>query len=112
MRDFPQKHTSVKAACFHITFHANKSVPSRRFETGDIKHDQEGTDGFATEDTPAMTAIDIAPAFPRSARQLIVSIAVLIVALIALSFGAPNFFRYNNIMNVLLQASRGCLDLT
>ncbi|WP_284312647.1 ABC transporter permease [Labrys miyagiensis] len=54
-----------------------------------------------------MTAINAAPAPSRlwPSRQVLVSMAFLIAILIALGFLAPNFFRYNNIMNVLLQAS-------
>ena len=52
-----------------------------------------------------MTATDVVPAFPRPARQLVVSIVILIIVLIALSVDAPRFFRYNNILNVLLQAA-------
>jgi len=38
-------------------------------------------------------------------RQLIVSLLILAAILIVLWIHAPNFFRYNNIVNVLLQAS-------
>ena len=41
----------------------------------------------------------------RVSRQLIISVLILAAILLALSFYAPNFFRYNNIINVLLQAS-------
>ena len=41
----------------------------------------------------------------RPTRQLVVSIVILAALLFVLSVYAPNFFRYNNILNVLLQSS-------
>jgi ribose/xylose/arabinose/galactoside ABC-type transport system permease subunit len=38
-------------------------------------------------------------------RQVIISVVVLAAVLVALAVIAPNFFRYGNIINVLLQAS-------
>lgn len=38
-------------------------------------------------------------------RQVVVSVVVLVAVLVALGIIAPNFFRYSNIINVLLQAS-------
>ncbi|UVK38804.1 ABC transporter permease [Mesorhizobium sp. AR10] len=38
-------------------------------------------------------------------RQVVVSVLVLMAVLVALGVIAPNFFRYSNIINVLLQAS-------
>ncbi|WP_413989032.1 ABC transporter permease [Labrys okinawensis] len=54
-----------------------------------------------------MTTIDDVPAPARFglSRQLVISATVLAVLLIILGFYAPNFFRYNNLMNVLLQSS-------
>jgi ribose/xylose/arabinose/galactoside ABC-type transport system permease subunit len=47
------------------------------------------------------------PVVPRRSpsRQLIVSLAIIAAILIGLWIHAPNFYRYNNIINVLLQAS-------
>lgn len=52
-----------------------------------------------------MIAMAASPFRSRSARQSIASIVILVVVLTILGFGAPNFFRYNNILNVLLQAA-------
>jgi ribose transport system permease protein len=41
----------------------------------------------------------------RVSRQFVISALILLVLLVVLSFIAPNFFRYNNILNVLRQAS-------
>jgi len=38
-------------------------------------------------------------------RQVLVTAALLVASLLVLGFIAPNFFRYNNITNVLLQTS-------
>jgi ribose transport system permease protein len=57
----------------------------------------------------AVTAVaDISrvrPAFVWPSRQRAASVVLLAAALIAIEFYAPNFFRYHNIINVLLQAS-------
>ncbi|MBY2919726.1 ABC transporter permease [Rhizobium leguminosarum] len=54
-----------------------------------------------------MSLVGALPLAPRKwpSRQLIVSLLILSAILIALWIHAPNFFRYNNIVNVLLQAS-------
>lgn len=41
----------------------------------------------------------------RPSRQLLTTLAILIATFVVLAIIAPNFFRYNNITNVLLQAS-------
>jgi len=47
------------------------------------------------------------PAAPRKwpSRQVLISLAIIAAILIGLWIHAPNFYRYNNIINVLLQAS-------
>src|SRR5205823_7058325 len=45
------------------------------------------------------------PYFVWPSRQRVASVVLLAAALIAIEFYAPNFFRYHNIVNVLLQAS-------
>ena len=45
------------------------------------------------------------PPFVWPSRQRAASVMLLATALIAIEFYAPNFFRYHNIVNVLLQAS-------
>src|SRR5690242_12574897 len=45
------------------------------------------------------------PPFAWHSRQRVASIVLLTAALIAIAFYAPNFFRYHNVVNVLLQAS-------
>lgn len=54
-----------------------------------------------------MSLADIASGTRRIAvsRQMIVAIVAFAVLLIVLGVYAPNFFRYNNILNVLLQSS-------
>jgi ribose/xylose/arabinose/galactoside ABC-type transport system permease subunit len=55
-----------------------------------------------------MTAMQMAPTLLTRAwpsRQRIVSIALMAATLIGLAVYAPSFFRYHNIINVLLQAS-------
>lgn len=52
-----------------------------------------------------MTSLIATPAFPRPSRQVVVSMVILIAVAIALGLNVPNFFRYNNIVNVLLQAA-------
>jgi len=44
-------------------------------------------------------------AFVWPSRQRVVSVLLMIATLIAIGVYAPNFFRYHNIVNVLLQAS-------
>jgi ribose transport system permease protein len=55
----------------------------------------------------AMTLVDTLSPRPRfrPSQQLVVSVLLLAVLLVVLSLYAPNFFRYNNILNVLLQSS-------
>jgi ribose/xylose/arabinose/galactoside ABC-type transport system permease subunit len=43
--------------------------------------------------------------WPLPSRQVMATVALLLVILVTLGFIAPNFFRYTNITNVLLQTS-------
>ncbi|MFM0740174.1 ABC transporter permease [Paraburkholderia xenovorans] len=52
-----------------------------------------------------MISVTATPALPRPSRQLVVSMVILLAVSIALGLNVPNFFRYNNIINVLLQAA-------
>lgn len=54
-----------------------------------------------------MAIVDALPLKSRylPSRQVIISGLILIALLLVLSVYAPNFFRYNNIVNVLLQAA-------
>jgi ribose/xylose/arabinose/galactoside ABC-type transport system permease subunit len=53
------------------------------------------------------TSPQFAPAalHPRPTRQRIISIALMAATLVAIGIYAPNFFRYHNISNILLQTS-------
>jgi ribose/xylose/arabinose/galactoside ABC-type transport system permease subunit len=53
----------------------------------------------------AMTQIAPTPLFAWPSRQRVISAVLMIAALVAIGVYAPNFFRYHNIINVLLQAS-------
>lgn len=55
----------------------------------------------------AMTLVDALSPRPRfrPSQQMVVSVLLLAALLVVLSVYAPNFFRYNNIINVLLQSS-------
>ena len=53
----------------------------------------------------AVTQIAPTPTFVCPSRQRVASAVLVIATLIAISVYAPSFFRYHNIINVLLQAS-------
>jgi hypothetical protein len=53
----------------------------------------------------AVTQIALTPSFVWPSRQRVVSAILTIATLIAIGVYAPSFFRYHNIINVLLQAS-------
>src|ERR1039458_5471746 len=53
----------------------------------------------------AVTQVAPTPSFVWPSRQRVASALLVIATLIAISVYAPSFFRYHNIINVLLQAS-------
>jgi ribose/xylose/arabinose/galactoside ABC-type transport system permease subunit len=53
----------------------------------------------------AVTQVAPTPSFVWPSRQRVASAVLVIATLIAIGVYAPNFFRYHNIINVLLQAS-------
>src|SRR5260370_30578264 len=71
----------------------------------ETNQDERAQPCSAGSEPMAMTQIAPTPPLAWPSRQRVVSAVLMIAALVAIGVYAPSFFRYHNIVNVLLQAS-------